>query len=158
MRHRKIGRQLSRNASHRRSMFRNMTLALIEHERIQTTIPKAKEFRRFVEKLVTLAKKDTLHARRLVIARLGPVSKSAIYVKDEFVETHLNKLFKTIAPRFSDRQGGYTRILKLNRYRLGDGGRLAIIEFLREGESKTEKQSQSPSLATSLPVSKDQKE
>src|SRR5947209_2746277 len=79
MRHLKAGRQLGRNATHRLAMFRNMTRSLIEHERIITTVAKAKELRGFVEKLITLAKKGTLHARRLVISRLGPVGKTALY-------------------------------------------------------------------------------
>ena len=99
MRHLKAGRRLGRNASHRLALFRNLTRALIEHESIITTVAKAKEVRPFVEKLITLAKKGTLHHRRLAIARLRD-------------EAAVAKLFKEIGPRFADRAGGYTRIVK----------------------------------------------
>lgn len=127
MRHLKRGRKLGRNSEHRTAMFRNMTCALIEHGRITTTVAKAKELRPFVEKLITLAKKQTLHSRRLVIARLGNQKASA------------KKLVDEIAPRFADRPGGYTRILKSSYRRLGDGAPTAFIEFLKEGETKEKK-------------------
>src|SRR5215470_12401962 len=106
MRHLKAGRKLGRNASHRLALMRNLTRGLIEHERIITTVEKAKEARRFVEKLITLAKRGTLHARRLALERLP--DKEAVA-----------KLFKEIAPRFQDRPGGYTRIVKRHERRLG---------------------------------------
>lgn len=147
MRHLKAGRQLGRNASHRLAMFRNMTRALIENERIITTEAKAKELRSFVEKLITLAKKNTLHARRLVIARLGSVAKTDLYrvVKKEgghkeeekTGDTLVQKLFNEIAPRFADRPGGYTRVIKRHERRLGDAGRTAFIELLKAGETKS---------------------
>jgi large subunit ribosomal protein L17 len=138
MRHQKAGRKLGRNATHRLSLKRNLTRALIEHERIITTVEKAKELRPFVEKLITLAKKGTLHARRLVIERLGPVAKVELFdKKDEPVnDTVLQKLFNVVGPRFKDRPGGYTRIIKRHEFRLGDAGRTAYIELLKEGETK----------------------
>jgi large subunit ribosomal protein L17 len=123
MRHLKAGRHLGRNSSHRTALFRNLTRALFEHERIITTVEKAKEVRRFVEKLITLAKRNTLHARRLCLARLP--DKEAV-----------NKLFSEIAPRFADRPGGYTRVIKRHERRLGDGGHTAFLELLKAGETK----------------------
>ena len=123
MRHLKAGRKLGRNATHRLALMRNLAKALIEHERIVTTVEKAKEGRRFIEKLITLAKKNTLHARRLVIAELHD-------------RETVTKLFKEIGPRFKDRQGGYTRIVKRHNRRLGDGGVTAFLELLKEGETK----------------------
>lgn len=123
MRHLKAGRKLGRNASHRLALMRNLTRALFEHERIITTVEKAREARRFVEKLITLAKKGSLHARRLALARLP--DRDAI-----------EKLFNDIAPRFHDRPGGYTRIIKRHQRRLGDAGRTAFLELLKEGETK----------------------
>jgi large subunit ribosomal protein L17 len=138
MRHLKAGRKLSRNATHRLALMRNLTRALIEHERIITTVEKAKEARRFVERLITLAKKGTLHARRLAAARLGPVAKVDLLNKDEEYtdDTVLSKLFKDLGPRFADRPGGYTRIVKRHERRLGDAGRTAFLELLKEGETK----------------------
>jgi large subunit ribosomal protein L17 len=121
MRHRKAGRILGRNASHRLALLRNLSIALIEHERIITTVAKAKELRPFIEKLVTLAKKGTLHTRRLALSRLP--DKNAVA-----------KLFKEIGPRFADRPGGYTRILKRHERRLGDAGETALIVFLKADE------------------------
>src|SRR6202035_5643891 len=109
MRHLKAGRKLGRNASHRLALFRHLARALIEHGRIITTVEKAKEVRPFVEKLVTLAKKGTLHARRLAIARLRDKESVA-------------KLFNELAEGFKDRPGGYTRVIKRHERRLGDGG------------------------------------
>jgi large subunit ribosomal protein L17 len=134
MRHLKAGRTLGRNASHRLALFRNLSRALIEHGRIITTVEKAKELRPFVEKLVTLAKKakladqyKALHYRRLLLARLP--DKVAV-----------KKLIDDYADRFSDRAGGYTRILKRHERRLGDAGRTAFIEFLKPGETKREEE------------------
>lgn len=124
MRHRNAGNHLSRTTSHRDAMIRNMAASLIVHERIRTTLPKARNLRPFVEKLVTLAKTGTLHRRRLVYARLRD--------KDA-----LKKLFEVLGPRFQQRAGGYTRILKVAKRRLGDGGEQAIIEFV-ERSAKVE--------------------
>src|SRR4051794_29258572 len=107
MRHLKAGRKLNRNAAHRTSMFRNMAMSLFRHERIITTVAKAKAVRPFIEKLITLARKDTLHARRLVLARLGTPSKAEVMPYDAKTKkedpTHvIIKLFKDIAPRYTD--------------------------------------------------------
>src|SRR5579871_6735622 len=146
MRHRKAGRKLGRNASHRLALMRNLTRSLIQHERIITTVEKAKELRPFVEKIITLAKKGTLHARRLVLARLGPLAKAEFHDNkgeptDDWV---LKKLFKEIGPRFANRPGGYTRIIKRHERRLGDGGRTAFIELLKEGETKVRARTPAP--------------
>jgi large subunit ribosomal protein L17 len=143
MRHRIAGRKLNRNASHRLALMRNLSMALIRHERIITTVEKAKELRPFVERLITLAKRGTLHARRLVLARLGPPSKAEVKPDGdpEKADTRhvIVKLFKEIAPRFADRPGGYTRIIKRHERRLGDAGKTAFIELLKEGETKPKK-------------------
>src|ERR1700730_15834158 len=123
MRHLKAGRKLGRNAPHRLALMRNLTRALFTHDRIITTVEKAREARRFVEKLITLAKKNTLHARRLALARLPD-------------RDMVDKLFAEIAPRYHDRPGGYTRIIKRHERRLGDGGKTAFLELLKEGETK----------------------
>jgi large subunit ribosomal protein L17 len=138
MRHLNAGRTLGRNATHRLALFRNLTRALIEHERIVTTVEKAKELRPFVEKLITLAKRGDLHARRLVRARLGSVATADLLdKKEEFTgDTVLQKLFKELGPRFADRPGGYTRIIKRHQRRLGDAGHTAFIELLKAGETK----------------------
>jgi large subunit ribosomal protein L17 len=125
MRHLKAGRKLGRNASHRLALMRNLARAVIEHERIITTVEKAKEARRFLERLITLAKKGTLHARRLCLARLRDKEATA-------------KLFDEIGPRFRDRPGGYTRVIKRHERRLGDGGKTAFLELLKEGETKVQ--------------------
>lgn len=123
MRHLKAGRKLGRNASHRLALMRNLTRALIAHERIITTVEKAKEARRFAEKLITLAKKGTLHARRLALARLPD-------------RETIDKLFSDIGPRFQNRAGGYTRVIKRHERRLGDAGHTAFLELLKAGETK----------------------
>lgn len=120
MRHRKSGRQLNRNSSHRQAMFRNMAASLVEHESIKTTLPKAKELRRVVEPLVTMGKEDNVAKRRLAFARLR--DKAAV-----------GKLFTDLGPRFSSRPGGYTRIMKCGM-RPGDNAPMAIIEFVDRGE------------------------
>ncbi|SER00322.1 LSU ribosomal protein L17P [Faunimonas pinastri] len=116
MRHGKSGRKLNRTSSHRMAMFANMAASLIEHEQIVTTLPKAKELRPIVEKLVTLAKKGDLHARRTAISR----------VRDEAM---VRKLFDTLGPRYNERNGGYTRVLKAG-FRHGDNAPVAVIEFV----------------------------
>ena len=116
MRHRKAGRKLNRNSSHRRAMFRNMTASLIQHELIKTTLPKAKELRRVAEPLITLAKEDTVAKRRLAFSRLR--DKDAV-----------GKLFSEIAPRYAQRPGGYLRILKCG-YRAGDNAPMAYVELV----------------------------
>jgi large subunit ribosomal protein L17 len=118
MRHRKKGRQLSRTSSHRKAMLRNMATSLFRHERVDTTVAKAKELRPFAERLVTLARRGDLHARRRVER----------YIKDRAVS---GRLFHELGPRFAGRPGGYTRIVKLG-HRSGDGAELARIELLAE--------------------------
>ena len=141
MRHRRAGRKLNRNSTHRLALYRNLTMALIRHERIITTLPKAKAVRPFVEKLITLARTNTLHARRLVASRLGPMSDAEVKPeKDDQGEadrrTVLQKLFTEIAPRYANRPGGYTRIMKRHEFRLGDAGSTAFLELLKEGETR----------------------
>ena len=116
MRHRKSGRQLNRNSSHRKAMFRNMAVSLIEHEVIKTTVPKAKELKRAAEPLITLAKSDSVANRRLAFARTG--DKAAV-----------GKLFGELGLRYQDRPGGYTRILKCG-FRAGDAAPMAYIELV----------------------------
>ncbi|MHB1423910.1 MAG: 50S ribosomal protein L17 [Gemmataceae bacterium] len=154
MRHLKAGRKLGRNASHRLALMRNLTMALIEHERIITTVEKAKELRPFVEKIITMAKKGTLHSRRLVLSRLGPAAKTNFLDEkgkptDESV---LKKLFKEIGPRFAARPGGYTRVIKRHERRLGDAGRTAFIELLKEGETKVRAKPSAPAPRVTEPT------
>src|ERR1700722_7054534 len=148
MRHLKAGRRLSRNASHRLSMFRNLAMALFRHERIITTVAKAKEVRPFIEKLITLAKKNTLHARRQVLARLGPPSKAEVKPHDDPEKadtTHvIVKLFQDIAPRYTTRAGGYLRVLKRHERRLGDAGHTAYLELVKPDEVRTRRKSAPP--------------
>src|SRR5947209_19288272 len=111
MRHRRAGRKLGRNATHRLALYRNLAMALFRHERIITTLEKAKAVRPFVEKLITLAKKGGLHARRLVLARLGPPANAEVNPEGKEDADHqkvITKLFTDIGPRFKDRPGGYT--------------------------------------------------
>src|SRR3954453_15977272 len=139
MRHLKAGRRLNRNASHRTALMRNLALALFRHERIITTVAKAKEARSFVERLITLAKRNTLHARRLVAARLGGAGRAEVKPGDGDDADHrdiVKKLFEEIAPRYATRPGGYTRVIKRSQRRLGDGGPTAFLELLKEGETK----------------------
>ena len=120
MRHRKSGRKLNRTASHRKAMLKNMAAALIKHEQIVTTLPKAKELRPVVEKLITLGKRGDLHARRLAFAKL----------RDDVMT---KKLFDVLADRYRTRPGGYTRVLKAG-FRYGDAAPMAIIELVDRDE------------------------
>ena len=146
MRHRKAGRKLGRNATHRLALMRNLSRALIQHERIITTLEKARELRPFIEKLITMAKKNSLHARRLILARLGPAAKPAFYDDEDnpIDDRALDKLLKVLGPRYQDRPGGYTRIIKRHERRLGDAGRTAFVELLKEGETKEKKAKAGP--------------
>jgi large subunit ribosomal protein L17 len=169
MRHRKAGRKLNRTTAHRQAMLRNMAASLFEHGQITTTLPKAKALQPFVEKIVTRARKNDLHARRLVESMLGgdrnafawsylpknatDADRSAVEEKRDFVEGFfdipaseevernrygelrkapklISHIFKNVAPRFEDRAGGYTRIVKLGRHRLGDAAPLVVIQFV----------------------------
>ncbi len=116
MRHGNAHRKLGRTSAHRTAMFANMAASLIKHEQITTTLPKAKELRPFVEKLVTLAKRGDLHARRIAISRVRDVDQ-------------VGKLFSAIGPRYADRNGGYIRIMKAG-FRHGDNAPVAVIEFV----------------------------
>ena len=123
MRHGKVHRKFNRTSEHRRAMFANMAAALIKHEQIATTLPKAKELRRVTDRLITLAKRGDLHARRLAAAR----------VRDEAM---VAKLFETLGPRYAARPGGYTRVLKAG-FRYGDSAPMAVIELIdRDPEAR----------------------
>ena len=131
MRHRVAGKELSRTSSHRRALRRNMAASLIQHGAIRTTEPKAKELRRFVEKLITKAKAGTLHARRLILAELG--DRDMFDNEGEPQEkTVVQKLFDEIAPRYAARPGGYTRIVRISERRIGDAGRQVILQLVEE--------------------------
>jgi large subunit ribosomal protein L17 len=121
MRHRMHGRKLSRTSSHRQAMLANMAMALVKHEQITTTLPKAKELRPYVEKLVTLGKRGDLHARRLLIAK----------IRDDATA---RKLIDVLAPRYAERPGGYIRVLKAG-FRQGDNAPMAVIEFVDRDSS-----------------------
>lgn len=123
MRHRHSGRQLNRNSSHRKAMFRNMTVSLVEHELIRTTLPKAKELRGYAEPLITLAKKDSVANRRLAFDRTR--DRSAV-----------GKLFNELGPRYQERPGGYIRILKCG-YRTGDKAPMAYVELVDRPQVET---------------------
>lgn len=135
MRHRIFGKRLSRTTSHRKALRRNMAASLIEHGTIRTTEAKAKELRPFVEKLITLAKSGTLHARRQVITAMpdrnmfdaegGPLDKTVV-----------QKLFDELAPRYADRPGGYTRIIHLSERRIGDGGVQVLLQLIEADSSQ----------------------
>ncbi|WP_339631967.1 50S ribosomal protein L17 [uncultured Sneathiella sp.] len=116
MRHRKSGRKLNRTSAHRKAMFANMAASLIKHEQIQTTLPKAKELRPIVEKLITLGKRGDLHARRQALSQLN--EKSAV-----------DKVFSTLSERYAERNGGYTRVLKAG-FRTGDAAPMGVIELI----------------------------
>lgn len=131
MRHRNSGRQLSRNSSHRHAMMRNMATSLLRHETIRTTVPKAKELRRVVEPLITLAKVDSLSKRRLAFARLRDV-------------TVVEKLFSELGPRFKARAGGYTRILKMEP-RPGDSADMALMQLVELATVAADKAEESTS-------------
>ena len=121
MRHRQSGRKLNRTSSHRKSLFKNMAQALLKHEQIVTTLPKAKELKRVVEKLITLGKKGNLHSRRLAFNQ----------IRDKDI---VSKLFDSLAERYSDRKGGYTRVLKAG-FRYGDSAPMAVIELVDRDEN-----------------------
>ena len=124
MRHRQSGRKLNRNSSHRKAMFSNMAASLMRHEVIKTTLPKAKELRRVAEPLITMAKSDSVHRRRLAFARL----------RDRDVVT---KLFNELGPRYQNRPGGYLRILKTG-FRTGDKAPMALVELVDRPETDAE--------------------
>ncbi len=142
MRHRVAGKQLSRNTSHRKALRRNMAASLIQYGAIRTTEAKAKELRRFVEKLITVARTGTLHARRRVIRLL---QDRQMYDYDETEKdyvaadkTVVQKLFDEVAPRYVDRPGGYTRIIRLSDRRIGDGGTQVLLQLIEESTEAAE--------------------
>jgi len=126
MRHRKDGRKLGRTSSHRTALLRNLAADLFQHEAVTTTVPKAKETRRFAERLITLGKRGSLADRRRAAERLQD-------------ETATKRLFDEIAPRFAERKGGYTRIVKLAKFRQGDAAQLCRLELVEKGEKAEEK-------------------
>ena len=145
MRHQKSGRKLGRNSSHRKAMFGNMVTSLFKHEQIETTESKAKELQPVAEKLITLAKRGDLHARRQAFALMRD-------------KTVTNKLFEDLKVRFLDRQGGYTRILKKGQ-RKGDGAAISIIQLLpKEEETKKSKRKTKSTKSSVKPPQKDVKE
>ncbi len=148
MRHRVAGRRLGRTSEHRLAMRRNIVASLFEHERISTTIEKAKEIKPFAEKLITLAKKGTLAARRRAIAMLGNrdivSSEEGDMVKEGTV---ISKLFSEIGPRYLDRAGGYTRIIRLSQRRLGDNGQLVLLQLVGQEEVSKKKSKSKTSKA-----------
>jgi large subunit ribosomal protein L17 len=129
MRHRYSGRQLSRNTGHRKALRKNMASSLFQHGAIRTTAVKAKEFRPFIERLITMAKKGTLHARRRVLAEIG--DRAMTDDEGNFLEKSVvQKLFDEIVPSFADRPGGYTRIIHLQERRIGDAGKQVILQLV----------------------------
>lgn len=141
MRHRVAGRRLGRDSEHRLVLRRNLVASLFEHETISTTIEKAKEVKPFAEKLITLAKKGTLAARRQAIAMLG--NRNIVHDKqgtEAKAGTVIGKLFSELGPRYLDRSGGYTRIIRLSLRRLGDNGQLVLLQLVG-AEQSPEKES-----------------
>ncbi len=135
-RHMIRGRQLSRDTEHRKALRRNMIQSLFEHGEIRTTHPKAKECKAMAEKMISLAKVGTLTARRAVIAQL--TDRQLVDEKQEFTgQSVIQKLFTDIAPKFADRRGGYTRIIKTAEHRIGDAGDIVILQLVTEGIAPT---------------------
>jgi large subunit ribosomal protein L17 len=143
MRHRVAGKKLGRTTAHRMMMLRNMVTSLLDKERMQTTLERAKAVRPLAERIITLGKRETLHARRQALA----------FVKDPAV---VSKLFDTIAPRFSDRPGGYTRIIRLG-YRDGDGAQMAIIELIGSEFKPAKKESKGSKKSSKETAAEDEK-
>jgi large subunit ribosomal protein L17 len=129
--HRIHGRQLSRDSEHRLAMRRNLVQSLFEHGKVSTTLPKAKEVRAFAERLITLARDGSLNSRRRVISMLR--DRRLVDESQEFTgQTVVQKLFTDIAPKFKERPGGYTRIIKTSKYRIGDAGTIVLLQLLSE--------------------------
>ena len=153
MRHRVVGRRLSATPSHRLAMLRNMSQSLIEHGEIRTTLPRAKELVRFIEPLITQARKGTLHARRLVISRLNDRFMPDPGDQDMLADdTVVQKLFKEIGPHFKDRNGGYTRIVKTAEWRIGDAGDIVIVQLVGIGKVQTKAPAKSKKKGKKEPV------
>jgi large subunit ribosomal protein L17 len=129
------GRQLSRDTEHRKALRRNLVQSLFEHGKVRTTLPKAKEVKAMAEKLITLARRNDLTSRRRVISILQDrrlVDENQDFIEEGPTRTVVQKLFNDIAPNFGDRPGGYTRIIKLSDFRIGDGGSLVLLQLLTE--------------------------
>jgi len=134
-RHMMRGRQLSRDTEHRKAMRRNLVQSLFEHGKVRTTPAKAKEVRAFAEKLITLARTGTLTARRRVISALQDrrlVDENQDFIEEGPTRTVVQRLFNDVAPKFADRRGGYTRIIKTSDFRIGDGGDVVLLQLLTE--------------------------
>ena len=146
MRHRVIGKQLSRNTAHRKALRRNMAISLFQHGAIRTTEVKAKELRPYVERMITEARKGTLHARRLISSELGNRGGQRGVMYDvvngdeekKLEKTILQKLFDEIAPRYANRPGGYTRIIRLAERRIGDAGKQVLLQLVEETKTVSE--------------------
>jgi large subunit ribosomal protein L17 len=133
MRHRVAGKQLSRTTAHRRALRRNQALSLFEHGAIRTTDIKAKELRSFVEKIITIARKNTLAARRHVVSRLNDRAMADKENPDQLADKSVvQKLFTEIAPRYANRPGGYTRIIHISERRIGDAGKQVLLQLVEE--------------------------
>lgn len=151
MRHQHAFRKFSRTTAHRRAMFRNMATALVLHNRIETTLPKAKDLKRIADKLITLGKSDTLANRRRAMAYLMPINKEAKGNAQKWTAVH--KLFTELAPQFQERNGGYTRVLR-TRIRPGDATQMALIAFVEGGavESKGTEKKRTRRVAKAAPA------
>src|ERR1041384_2455214 len=135
MRHRVVGRRLSVTPSHRKAILRNLAQSLIEHGEIKTSLPRAKELVRFIEPLITQARKGTLHARRLVISRLNDRFMTDPKDREMLADDRVvQKLFKEVGPHFKDRNGGYTRIVKTSRWKIGDATDYVIVQLVGIGK------------------------
>src|SRR4051794_1532706 len=133
------GRQLSRDTEHRKAMRRNLVQSLFEHGKVRTTHPKAKEVKALAEKLITLARRNDLTSRRRVISILQDrrlVDENQDFIEEGPTRTVVQRLFNEVAPKFADRQGGYTRIIKLSDFRIGDGGDWVLLQLLTEGSTQ----------------------
>jgi large subunit ribosomal protein L17 len=155
MRHRVAGRHLSRTSEHRLALRRNLVSSLIQHETVSTTLEKAKEVKPFAEKMITLAKKGTLAARRRAISMLG--NKDLIALEDGVAVKKgsiIGKLFSELGPRYLDRPGGYTRIIHLSLKRLGDNGQLVLLQFVGKDETSKKKTKTSAKKASAKKTDK----
>ncbi len=140
MRHMLRGRQLSRDTEHRKSLRRSLIQSLFEHGKIRTTLPKAKEVRAMAEKLITIARANTLAARRRVLSMLNDrrlVDDNQDFIEEGPTRTVVQRLFNEVAPKLAGRNGGYTRIIKLSDHRIGDGGSLVLLQLLTEESAPT---------------------
>ena len=142
MRHGIYGNSMGRTLAHSVAMRRNLVSSLFEHGKITTTLPKARNVQRVAERLITMARKGTLHARRLVIARMQDRDFYALETKEglgDFLTTAVHKLFDEVAPKYVGREGGYTRIVRTSRRRIGDGGEIVVLQLVEPGEPARKK-------------------